>query len=46
LLRGVLIDLGDRGAGNDVMKLIEENQFPQMIDLLVRIACAFEQESE
>ena len=34
---GVLVDLGDGGAGDDVMELIEQERLPGGFDLIVRI---------
>ncbi len=37
LRNGVLVDLGDGGAGDDVVELIEQERLPGGLDLIVRI---------
>ncbi len=37
LRHGVLIDLGDRGAGEDVVELVEQERLPGGFDLIVRV---------
>ena len=37
LAMGVLVDLGDRGAGQDVVELVEEERLPGGLELVARI---------
>ncbi len=39
---GVLVDLGDGGAGEDVVELVEQQDLPQSFEFLGRVLCAVE----